>query len=173
MQSKAKTVKGYLAELPPDRRAAIEAVRAVILKNLDKDFEEGMQYGMIAYYVPHRVFPQGYHCDPSKPLCYAGLASQKQYISVYLMGCYGSPEIRAWFENEWKKSGKKLDLGGCCLRFKRLEDAALDVIGGVIKKVTAKKYVEEYLAIRAVEDAKKAKRGKAKKAGAKKAAGKR
>ncbi len=77
MQSKATTVKQYLAELPADRRAAIEAVRATILKNLDKDFAEGMQYGMIGYYVPHSVFPAGYHCDPRQPLPYAGLASQK------------------------------------------------------------------------------------------------
>ena len=75
MQSQATTVEQYLAELPEDRRAAIAAVRKVILKNLDKDFEEGMQYGGIWYYVPHRVFPAGYHCDPTKPLCYAGLAS--------------------------------------------------------------------------------------------------
>jgi len=79
MQSKATTVKQYLAELPEERRQAIQAVRKVILKNLDKDYEEGMLYGMIDFYVPHRVYPSGYHCDPKQPLCYAGLASQKNY----------------------------------------------------------------------------------------------
>ena len=68
MQSKAKTVADYLADLPPDRRAAIKRVREVFLKNLDRDFEEGMQYGMIGYYVPHRIHPAGYHCDPKQPL---------------------------------------------------------------------------------------------------------
>ena len=88
MQSKATTVSDYLASLPPDRRTAIEAVRKVILANLDKDYEEGMQYGMIGYYVPHRVYPAGYHCDPKQGLPFAGLASQKNYMSVYLMGLY-------------------------------------------------------------------------------------
>jgi hypothetical protein len=62
-------------------RAAIEAVRKVILKNLDKDYEEGMSYGMIGYYVPHRVYPAGYHCDPKLPLPFANLASQKNHAT--------------------------------------------------------------------------------------------
>src|SRR5688572_23566090 len=77
MQSKATTVQQYLAELPPDRRAALEAVRNVILKNLDKGFQERMAYGMIGYSVPHSIYPAGYHCDPRQPLPYAGLAAQK------------------------------------------------------------------------------------------------
>ena len=93
MQSKATTVEQYLAELPEDRRKAIEAVRQVILKNLDKDYEEGIQYGMIGYYVPHRVYPAGYHCDPKQPLPFAGLASQKNYMSLYLMCVYGDSMI--------------------------------------------------------------------------------
>jgi len=90
MQSKAATVQQYLAELPADRRAAIEALRDLILKNLDKDFEEGMHYGGIGYCVPHSLFPAGYHCDPRQPLPFAGLASQKNYMAVYLMSLYGS-----------------------------------------------------------------------------------
>ncbi len=88
MQSKAATVKEYLASLPPDRRAALQAVRAVILKNLDPDIHESMSYGMIGYAVPHSVFPAGYHCDPKMPLPFAGLASQKGYMSLYLMSVY-------------------------------------------------------------------------------------
>jgi hypothetical protein len=147
MQSAKTTVKEHLAELPADRRAALEAVRSVILKNLDKDFEEGMLYGMIGYYVPHRVYPQGYHCDPSKPLCYAGLASQKNHMAIYLMCIYGSNEQREWFEGAWKKSGKKLDMGKSCIRFKRIEDLALDVIGQAIKRVPARKYIESVEAV--------------------------
>ena len=92
MQSKATTVEQYLAELPEDRRKAIEAVRQVVLKNLDKDYEEGMQYGMIGYYVPHRVYPAGYHCDPKQPLPFAGLASQKNHMALYLMCVYGDSD---------------------------------------------------------------------------------
>jgi hypothetical protein len=144
MQSKAATVKEYLAGLPDDRRAAIEQVRKVILKNLDADYREGMQYGMIGYWVPHSVFPPGYHCDPKQPLPFAGLASQKNHLSVYLMGVYGEGEAR--FRKEWAKSGKKLDMGKCCVRFKSVEDLALDVIGATVKSWPASKYVAHYQA---------------------------
>jgi len=147
MQSKAKTVEAYLAALPEDRRQALEAVRAVILANLDRDYEEGMQYGVIGYYVPHRVFPAGYHCDPRQPLPFAGLASQKNYMSLYLMCIYGSQEQLKWFQQEWKKSGKKLDMGKSCVRFKKLADLPLEVIGEAIKRVPAKKYVAACQAI--------------------------
>jgi hypothetical protein len=141
MQSKAATVEQYLAELPDERRAAIEAVRKVILKNLDKDYEEGMQYGMIGYYVPHRVYPAGYHCDPKQPLCFAALASQKNYMSLYIMSIYGEPTDRNWFEREWAKAGKKLNAGKCCIRFKRVEDLALDVIAEAVRRMPARKYI--------------------------------
>ena len=144
MQSKATTVAAYLASLPPDRRAAISAVRAVILKNLDKGYEEGMQYGGIGYYVPHRVFPAGYHCDPKQPLPFVGLASQKNHMAVYLMCIYGHTEHAKWFQQAWAKTGKKLDMGKCCIRFKKLEDLALDVIGEAIKRVPTKKYIKQY-----------------------------
>lgn len=145
MQSKATTVKQYLAELPADRREALEAVRKVILANLDKGFEEGMGYGMMGYSVPHSIYPAGYHCDPSKPLPYAGLASQKNYMSVYLMSVYGgSSSQERWFRTAWAATGKKLDMGKCCVRFKRLDDLALDVIGEAIRRVPLKAFVEHY-----------------------------
>lgn len=147
MQSKAKTVQEYLKELPADRRDALEAIRAVILKNLDKGFEEGMQYGMIGYYVPHRIFADGYHCDPKQPLPFAGLASQKNHISVYIMSLYaGDPENR--FRKAWEATGKKLDMGKCCIRFRKLEDCALDLIGAEFKRMTAAAYISHYVANR-------------------------
>jgi hypothetical protein len=141
MQSKATTVEQYLAELPEDRRKAIEAVRQVVLKNLDKDYEEGIQYGMIGYYVPHRVYPQGYHCDPKQPLPFAGLGSQKNHMSLYLMCIYGATDHTKWFQEAWAKTGKKLDMGKACVRFKKIDDLALDVIGEAIKRVPAQKYI--------------------------------
>ena len=134
MQSKATTVEQYLAELPEDRRKALEAVRRVVLKNLDKDYEEGIQYGMIGYYVPHRVFPKGYHCDPKQPLPFAGLASQKNHMSLYLMCIYGESDLSRWFRQAWAKTGKKLDMGKACVRFKKLDDLALDVIAEAIRR---------------------------------------
>ncbi|MFN7922773.1 MAG: DUF1801 domain-containing protein [Bryobacteraceae bacterium] len=167
MQSKARTVEEYLASLPEDRRAAISAIRKVILANLHKDYEEGMTYGMIGYYVPHRVYPAGYHCDPKSPLPFAGLASQKNAMSLYLMPLYigDSSELVQWFKSEWTKGGRKLDMGKSCVRFKKLEDVALDVVGKAIKKVPPKKYIAEYEGVLA-----KSGRGKAAKSAAKKKA---
>jgi hypothetical protein len=142
MQSKATTVAQYLAELPRDRREAVRAVRKVILDNLDSQFEEGMQYGMIGYYVPHSVYPAGYHCDPKQPLPFAGLASQKNYMSLYLMSLYGNASHENQFRDEWKKTGRKLDMGKCCIRFRKLEDLALGVIGNAIRRVTTMEYIE-------------------------------
>ena len=142
VQSKATTVDKYLAELPEDRRAAIQAVREVILENLDHEFEEGMTYGMIGYYVPHSVYPAGYHCDPSQPLGFANLASQKNHMALYMMCLYVDQKLRTSFESEWKKAGKKLDMGKACLRFKNVDDLALDVIGKAIRQVSARKYIE-------------------------------
>lgn len=148
MQSKATTVKDYLAELPAERRAAIQAVREVILKNLDKGFEEGMQYGAIGYFVPHRLYPAGYHCDPSKPLPFAGLGSQKNHMSVGIMSHYGDNPEAKWFKAAWAKTGKKLDMGACCIRFKKVEDLALDVIGESVRRMPAERYIEQYEAAR-------------------------
>ena len=141
MQSKATTVEKYLAELPPDRRAAIAAVRAVILQNLPSGYEEGMLYGMIGYYVPHSLYPEGYHCDPTQPLGFACLASQKNYMSLYMMSVYGDSEHARQFQSDWAKSGKKLDMGKSCIRFKKLDDLPLDVIGRAIGRVKAKNYI--------------------------------
>lgn len=143
MQSKATTVQQYLAELPADRRFAIGSVRAVILQNLDPIFEEGMQYGMIGYYVPHRVYPDGYHCDPRQPLPFICLASQKNYLSLYL-GCVYGPDREQPFREAWVKTGKKLDLGKSCVRFKKLDDLALDVIGEVIRRTPTRAFIESY-----------------------------
>ena len=150
MQSKAATVEQYLAELPADRRAAIGAVRDVINKNLDKQCAEGMSYGMIGWSVPHDVYPNGYHCDPRQPLPLAGLASQKNHMSLHLMsvycGCEGGGETAhaRWFREAWARTGKKLDMGKACIRFKKLEDLPLEVIGEAIRRVSAKKYIEHY-----------------------------
>lgn len=144
MQSKAATVEAYLAELSADRRAAIEQVRAVIRANLDSGFEEGMQYGMIGYYVPHRIYPPGYHCDPKQPLPFAGIASQKNYMSMYLGCVYGDARVAEKFKRAWEATGKKLDMGKACIRFKRVEDLALDVIADAVKSQTTERYIAYY-----------------------------
>ncbi len=147
MQSKATTVQAYLDSLPDDRRDALNAVRQVILKHADKNIREGMQYGMIGYFVPHEVFPAGYHCDPKQPLPYAGLASQKGHMSLYMMGLYiGEPasDDVAWFQKAWLAAGKKLDMGKSCIRFKKLDDLALDVLGEAIRRFPSNVYIKRY-----------------------------
>jgi Domain of unknown function (DU1801) len=144
MLSKAKTVAEYLASLPADRRAAIATMRETILANIDRTFEEGMQYGMIGYYVPHRVFPAGYHCDPKQPLPFTCLASQKNHMSLSVMALYKGGDLEAWFRKAWVATGKKLDMGACCIRFKKVDDVPLDLVAQLLRKVSAKDYIANY-----------------------------
>ena len=144
MPSPATSVTEYLAALPAGRQAAVRAVRAVIRKNLPKGFAEQMQYGMIGYVVPHKLYPAGYHCKPEEPLPFAGLASQKSYMSLYLMTVYFSPTLLAWLKEQFALKGKKLDMGKSCLRFKKLEDLPLDVIGELIARVPVADYIRHY-----------------------------
>ena len=150
MQSKATSVEEYLASLPEDRRAAVQAVRQVILDNLDSGYAEGMSYGMIGYFVPHSVFPAGYHCNPKDPLPFAALASQKNYLSVYLMSLYMGADAGEdeWFETEWAKCGKKLDRGKSCIRFKKLTDLDLPTLGEAVRRMPAERYIAMYQSTR-------------------------
>ncbi len=149
MANQPASVAEYLSSLAPDRRAALQAVRKVILDNLDQDLEEGVQYGMIGYYVPHRVYPDGYHCDPEQPLPFASIASQKNHMALYLFCIYTDPGDAERFTEDWKASGKKLDMGKACVRFKKLEDVPLEVVGKAIRRATAKRFIAGYEATRA------------------------
>ena len=141
MRSEENTVEEYLKSLPEDRRRAISTVRKVILKNLSKGFEETMNFGMIAYQIPLKDYPVTYN---GQPLMYAALASQKNYMAVYLMGIYTGLESRGKFEAAYKATGKKFDAGKACVRFKKLEDIPLDLIGKVIASISVKKYISLY-----------------------------
>jgi len=169
MKSSAKTVQDYLQELPADRRAAMSAVRGVILAHLPKGYEEGMSYGMIGYFVPHRLYPKGYSCNPKLPLPFLNLGAQKNHLALHLMCCYSDPKLKAWFEQEWKDTGKKLDMGGGCVRFKTLEDVALEVIGKLVASLPVEEYIRriekafaEIAETRAAKKTAKAKPAKAK-----------
>lgn len=127
--SRAATVSAYLKELPPERRAVISAVRDVVRKHLPAGYEESMGFGMICYGVPLKKFPKTYN---GQPLCYAGLAAQKHHYALYLMGAYANPKVGKGLAGEFKKRGKTLDMGRSCIRFKKLDDLPLDVIGDAI-----------------------------------------
>jgi len=158
MTSKAKSVPEYIKGLPDDRRAAISAVRKVILDNLPAGYEECMNYGMIGYVIPHRLYPAGYHCDPKQPMPFAGLASQKNHMAIYVMTVYGDNDTEKWFRKAWAATGKKLDMGKCCIRFKQLADIPLDVIGKLIARVPVKDWIAVAEQARADRDRRATKR---------------
>lgn len=106
-----------------------------------------MQYGMITYVVPHQVYPAGYHVDPEKPLPFASIASQKNSVSLYLMSVYGSEAESAWFRDEWKARGKRIDAGKSCFRIKSLNDVPLDLLSEAIGRWPASRYIQAYESI--------------------------
>jgi hypothetical protein len=141
MKSSATTVEEYLQSLPADRLAAISAVRKVILSNLPKGYVECISYGMFGYVVPHSIHPAGYHCNPKLPLPLANLGSQKSHMVLHVMTLYFDPAVEKWFRDAWAATGKKLDMGKACVRFKKIEDIPLDVIGRLIARVPVKDYI--------------------------------
>jgi hypothetical protein len=145
MQSTAATVEEYLNSLPDDRKAAMEQIRAVLLKNLPKGFKETMGYGMMGYVVPHSLYPAGYHCSPELPLPFISIASQKNFIAVYHMGIYADPALLEWFTAEYPRHCKtKLDMGKSCIRFKKLNDIPYDLIGTLAGKMTVADWIALY-----------------------------
>jgi hypothetical protein len=136
-----KTVSEYLKSLPPDRRKVVSAVRSVVKRSLPKGYVEAMQYGTIAYVVPFSRLADTYN---GQPLTVCALASQKHNVSLYLMSVYASKPLARWFKTEWKKSGKKLDMGKSCLRFRDLDDLALDVLSQALGKVDVDTFIAQY-----------------------------
>ncbi len=145
MTSTATTPEQYLAELPEDRREAVNKLRQVVLKNLPKGFVETMNYGMLGFVVPHSLYPAGYHCDPKQPLPFANIASQKNSINFYHMGLYANKELYDWFVKEYaKQTPRKLDMGKSCIRFKKPEDIPYALIGELMKKISVKDWISRY-----------------------------
>jgi len=140
-RSRATTVDDYLASLPADRRATIAAVRKVVRKNLPRGFEEGMQLGMIAWYVPLETYPDTYN---GQPLQLAALAAQKSHNAIYLMSVYSDPALETWFVDACRKTGKQLDMGKSCVRFESLDDLALEVVGEAIAKIGCHDFIAQH-----------------------------
>lgn len=149
MHSSAEDPEKYLNSLPEERRTAVKKLREVLLKNLPEGFEEGMGYGMLSYHVPHSLYPAGYHVDPSLPLPFINLASQKNYVALYHMGLYSKPELLEWFTNEYPKHSKrKLDMGKSCIRFKKMEDIPYELIAELATKLTPEEWISIYESVR-------------------------
>lgn len=145
MKADGKTVKEILTNLPADRAEPFNKIHEVIMKNLPKGFEAGISYGGLGYVVPHSLYPAGYHCKPIEPLPFAGIASQKNSINFYHMGIYSDPKLLEWFVNEYPKHSKqKLDMGKSCVRFKKFDEIPYRLIGELMKKMSAEKWIEIY-----------------------------
>lgn len=145
MTSSATSPQEYLDQLPEDRKEAVNQLRNVILENLPEGFSEGINYGMLGYYVPHSIYPAGYHCNPKDPLPFMALASQKNSVNFYHMYIYANKEIHDWFVGEYPKySKKKLDMGKSCMRFKKIEDIPFQLIGELVAKITVADWIATY-----------------------------
>ena len=140
-KSRPTTVDGYLESLPPEKRAVIAAGRKLVQANIPKGYAEFMNWGVINWGIPLSEFSNTYN---GQPLCYVALGAQKNYSSLYLMGCYGNAKLTAFLKDEFKKAGKKFDMGKSCLRFKSLDDLELESLGKVIGSVTPGQYLEMY-----------------------------
>ena len=141
VSTQIKTVADYVASLPPERQRVVKQVRSFVKKHLPKGYEEQIEFGAIAYAVPLAKLPDTYN---GQPLCYAAIAAQKNYYTLYLMGVYGDPDRKKRMADEFKQRGKKFDMGKSCLHFKSLDDLPLDVVGDVIASVPMDKYIAAY-----------------------------
>lgn len=145
MKANGKTVNEILANLPEDRAEPFNKLHNVIVKNLPQGFEAAISYGGLGYVVPHILYPPGYHCKPSEPLPFAGIASQKYSINLYHMGIYSDPNLLDWFVNEYPKHTKqKLDMGKSCVRFKKFDEIPYKLIGELMQKISVEKWINIY-----------------------------
>ncbi len=145
MKAQGKTVKEILANVQADRHDVFNKLHNVIVKNLPKGFEPAISYGGLGYVIPHKLYPAGYHCKPAEPLPFAGISSQKDSINFYHMGIYAEPKLYKWFTTEFPKHTKqKLDIGKSCVRFKKIDDIPYKLIGELMKKMSAKEWIEMY-----------------------------
>jgi uncharacterized protein YdhG (YjbR/CyaY superfamily) len=141
----SNNVEEYIQGLSEERKAVVDKLRKEILKNIPTGFEECISYKMIGYVVPHSIYPDGYHCTPALPLPFMNIASTKGHVAIYHMGVYGSKSLKDWFESEWPKhSTQKLDMGGSCIRFKKMEGIPYELIGQLASKMTVAQWIEAY-----------------------------
>ena len=141
MKSNAVTVEEYLQEIPEEKRKTISTLRDFIRKKIPKGYQESMRWGMISYEVPLDRYPNTYN---GQPLGYIGLALQKNHIGLYLMNIYGDKNIETFIQTAFKTAGKKLRMGKCCIRFKKLQDIPLDAIGRVISTTSVNEFIDKY-----------------------------
>jgi hypothetical protein len=104
-----------------------------------------MNWGMISYEIPLEIYPDTYN---GQPLGYLALASQKNHYSLYMMGVYQDPEQEAFLKQGFEEAGKKLDMGKSCVRFRKLDDVALDTLAKLIASTPPLEMIARYEARR-------------------------
>jgi uncharacterized protein YdhG (YjbR/CyaY superfamily) len=145
MAAKEMSFSEYLDALPEERRVAMKKLRETIKENLPKGFSEKITPGFINYSVPHSLYPDGYHCDPTQPLPFISIASQKNFIAVYHMGIYGDKKLLEWFTSEYAKYSKtKPDMGKSCIRFKKTDQIPYELIASLASKMTPEQWIKIY-----------------------------
>ena len=145
MKIKANNILEYKKNVPEDRKDVFDKLIETIRENIPKGFSEELSYGIPAWVVPHSLYPKGYHCSPELSLPFVSVASQKNFIAVYHMGIYATPELLDWFVKEYPKHSKrKLDMGKSCIRFKKMDDIPFELIGDLMKKMNPKEWIEKY-----------------------------
>jgi len=145
MANKPNSTKEYIDQIPDERKEAFLKLRTTVLENLKGEFQEGLSYGMIGYTIPHSVFPDGYHCNPKLPLPFINIANQKNFIALYHMGLYANEDLMLWFKEEYVKRCKyKLDMGKSCVRFKRMDDIPVELIGELMGKMSTQEWIATY-----------------------------
>tara|TARA_X000000950_G_C13610770_1_gene535246 strand:- start:37 stop:495 length:459 start_codon:yes stop_codon:yes gene_type:complete len=145
MQYKANSPEEYISQVPEERKETLHKLRKTIKDNLPDGFEEGMQYNFISYFVPHSIYPNGYHCNPKEPLPFMSFASQKNSVNFYHSGIYANQDIYNWFVAEYTKYCKrKLDMGKSCVRFKKMEEIPYELIAELVRKISVDDWINTY-----------------------------
>lgn len=145
MKASGNTVQKILSSVPESHAVPFNKLHEIILKNLPKGFEASVSYEGLGYVVPHKIYPNGYHCNPAEPLPFAGIASRKDSINFYHMGIYADPKLLKWFQTEYPKHSKqKLDMGKSCVRFKKTEEIPYALIGDLMRKISVKDWIQTY-----------------------------
>lgn len=145
MPIEAKSLDEYIAKLPIERQEAVSKIRDSVKQNLPTGFEECINYGMIGFVVPHSMYPDGYHVDPTLPLPFINIASQKNFVALYHSGIYADPNVHEWFVSEYPKHVKtKLDMGKSCIRFKNINTIPYQLIAALCQKITPQEWIALY-----------------------------
>lgn len=145
MKVEAKSVQEYISNIAEERKVSFEQLLKTIQQNLPNGFETGMSYGMVGFYVPHELYPKGYHCDAKLPLPFAAIAAQKNFIALYHMGIYVDENLLQWFQSNYSKHvSSKLDMGKSCIRFKKNNEIPFALIAELFQKMQVNDWIKLY-----------------------------